>query len=153
MIPDKLLINLKILSKVQKNGRITRSYDGIISLDQEKIYQAVKRFLTADSRKQAIFEINSIVTECKDTIHNILNSKFMSTDYHKCVQKLDMLINEMTSACQGIENLRFTYQNDPNTVSQIDIILLKMKTMIQDINDKIHPQAYAELSDIRIDNV
>ena len=49
MIPDKLLINLKILSKIQKNGRITRSYDGIVSLESETYYQSLKRFLSNDS--------------------------------------------------------------------------------------------------------
>ena len=32
MLPDKLLINLRILSKIQKNGRITKSNEGIINL-------------------------------------------------------------------------------------------------------------------------
>ena len=59
MIPDKLLINLKIISKIQKNGRISRSYDGIISLESDVIYQSIKRFVLNDSRKQAIFEINT----------------------------------------------------------------------------------------------
>ena len=62
MIPDKLLINLKIISKIQKNGRISRSYDGIISLESDVIYQSIKRFVCNDSRKQAIFEINSVIT-------------------------------------------------------------------------------------------
>ena len=60
MLPDKLFINLKILGKIQKNGRICRSYDGIISLENDNFYQSVKRTLSSDSRKQSIFEINSM---------------------------------------------------------------------------------------------
>jgi excinuclease UvrABC helicase subunit UvrB len=55
MIPDKLLINLKIISKIQKNGRIARSYDGIISLENDVFYQSIKRFMTSDSRRFTIY--------------------------------------------------------------------------------------------------
>lgn len=138
IVPDKLLINLKILSKIQKNGRITRSYDGIISLEQESMYQPIKRFLASDSRKQAVFEINSIVTECIDTLYGIINSKFMHKNYHrtdeyaKHYESLELLLHEMVAAKCGIANLKFTYQNDPNVLSQLDIISLKIETTVRD---------------------
>ena len=67
-VPDKLLINLRILGNVQKNGRIARSYDGIIAIEDETYYQSFKRFLTNDSRRQAIQEIASIMNEKSITI-------------------------------------------------------------------------------------
>jgi hypothetical protein len=144
MIPDKLLINLKIISKIQKNGRIARSYDGIISLETDQVYQSLKRFLTSDSRKQAVFEINSIISESIDTINYILNSKFMNIqycqtdEYFKNCENLNLLINELGLSKYGIENLKFTYQNDPNIVTQLDIIILKIMTTIRDIGQKIY---------------
>lgn len=143
MIPDKLLINLKILSKIQKNGKITRSYDGIISLDSETIYQPIRRFITSDSRKQAVFEINSIVTECNDTFTNILNSKYMNKHYYntdefrKNCENLHLLSLELDNARIGVENLKFTYQNDQTIVSQLDIIILKMTTNYKDVTNKL----------------
>lgn len=143
MISDKLLINLKILSKIQKNGKITRSYDGIISLDSESFYQPVRRFLASDSRKQAVFEINSIVTESLEAFQHILNSKYLNKHYyateefHKHVDNLELLLNEFEQCKVGVENLKFTYQNDQNIVSQLDIILLKMNTTIKDIHYKL----------------
>jgi hypothetical protein len=144
MISDKLLINLKILSKIQKNGRISRSYDGIIGLEREAVYQPLKRFLSHDSRKQAINEINSIITESIATYHNILNSKYMSTtfygtdEYNKNCENLHLLLTEMDQARIGIENLKFTYQNDQNIASQLDIVILKLNTNIKDITSKLH---------------
>jgi hypothetical protein len=143
MIPDKLLINLKILNKIQKNGRICRSYDGIISLEQDTMYQPLKRFLTSDSRKQAVFEINSIITECIETLSNITNSKFMDidnskTDYFlKGCENLHLLISEMDLAKIGIINLKFTYQEDPNVATQLDIVILKLNTAIRDYSHKL----------------
>jgi hypothetical protein len=143
MIPDKLLINLKIISKIQKNGRIARSFDGIISLENDAFYQSIKRFVTNDSRKQAVFEINSVITECIDILHHITNSKFMnklyyqSGEYIKNCECIGLLLKEMELAKTGVENLKFTYQNDPNIVSQIDIVILKINTTIKDFYQKL----------------
>uniref|UniRef100_A0A6C0DZA1 Uncharacterized protein n=1 Tax=viral metagenome TaxID=1070528 RepID=A0A6C0DZA1_9ZZZZ len=144
MISDKLLINLKILSKIQKNSKITRSYDGIISLDYISFYQPVKRFIGNDSRRQAVFEINSIVAEAIETFKHILNCKFInkqyihSDEYQKCCENIQILLEEFSLAKGGVENLKFTYQNDQNTVSQLDIILLKMSTTIKDVSTKLN---------------
>lgn len=143
MIPDKLLINLKILSKIQKNGRISRSYDGIIALENDTVYQPIKRFLSSDSRKQAVFEINSIITECIDTLNNLTNSKYMNKEYaytdeylRNC-ENMHLILSEMELSRAGITNLKFTYQLDPNIASQLDIIILKMNTAIRDFGHKL----------------
>lgn len=144
MIPDKLLINLKIISKIQKNGRITRSYDGIISLENEIFYQSIKRFFSNDSRRQATFEINSVIIETIDILHHIINSKYMhknfyqTDEYVKNCENLSLILTELEAAKAGIENLKFTYQNDQNTSSQIDIIILKINTTIKDFTQKLH---------------
>jgi hypothetical protein len=143
MIPDKLLINLKIISKIQKNGRITRSYDGIISLENDVFYQSIKRFISNDSRRQAIFEINSVITECIDVLTHILNSKYMNKNYYsseefnKNCELIDLLLVELGLAKVGVENLKFTYQNDQNIISQIDIIILKINTVLKDVSQKL----------------
>lgn len=143
MIPDKLLINLKIISKIQKNGRISRSYDGIISLESDVFYQSIKRFMLNDSRKQAIFEINSVITESIDMLNHIINSKHMNknysqtSEYIKNCENINLIITEMEFAKLGIENLKFTYQNDPNTASQLDILILKINTTLRDIGQKL----------------
>jgi hypothetical protein len=169
MISDKLLINLKILSKIQKNGRIARSSDGIIGLELDTYLQPIKRFLSSDSRKQAIFEINSIVNESIATTHSIINSKFMNKTYCqtdeflKGFDNLHLLMSEMQAALTGLENLKFTYQNDPNVISQLDIIVLKLNTSIKDISIKLVyfqtflPSTYtepeAELNEVKVDSI
>lgn len=158
MIPDKLFINLKILSKIQKNGRISRSSDGIIALENENFYQSVKRFMTSDSRRQSVFEINSIINETIECMNNIVNSKFMNKmysntdEYYKNCENLALLLREITAAKVGIENLKFTYSADANINSQLDILIIKINSSIKDLNYKLSyfqsllPDAYkAEL--------
>jgi hypothetical protein len=144
MISDKLLINLKILSKLQKNGRITRSQNGIISLDNNNLLQPLRRFVCNDSRRQSVFEINSIINEAIDIFEIILNSKYMNKNFHKSeeyikgCEELELLLDEFKNAKNGIDNLKFTYQNDHNIASQLDIVLLKINTTIKDINNKLN---------------
>jgi hypothetical protein len=143
MIPDKLFINLKILSKIQKNGRISRSSDGIIALENETFYQSIKRFVTSDSRRQSVFEINSIINETIECMTNIVNSKFMNKmysntdEYYKNCENLNLLLKELISAKVGIENLKFTYSADPNVNSQLDILIIKMNSSIKDMQHKL----------------
>jgi hypothetical protein len=139
--PDKLFINLKILENIQKNGKISRSCDGLISLESDSYFQAVKRFINSDSRKQTIYEINSIVNEAAGVFDNIYNSRYMtigsSDEFKRIQEELVMLTDEFTKAQSGVTNLRFTYIGDLNTTSQLDIILLRMNNIIRDANEKI----------------
>jgi len=162
IVPDKLLINLKILSKIQKNGRICRSFDGVISLESATIIQPLRRFLTSDSRKQTVFEINSIVSECSELLHNLTNSKQLNTalsyteDYRKYCDGIFLLLSEMELARTGIDNLKFTYGGDHNTVSQLDIISIRLNNLLADYNSKLatfqsYIPNYVELSSIKIE--
>lgn len=138
MIPDKLYINLKILGRIQKNGKITRSYDGIIALESDSFHQCIKRFMRYDSRKQSIFEINSIINECFNILHNLLNLKHMqqkysnTSEYLKTCEDIHTLVKHLEEACLGISNLKFTYINDINIEAQLEIIIAKINNVIRD---------------------
>ncbi|NDC95647.1 hypothetical protein EB077_10120, partial [bacterium] len=87
---------------------------------------------------------NSIINETVDAIGHILNNKHLivsnakTDEYYKLCESLSILINELESAKTGIENLKFTYQNDPNIVTQMDIIILKIQTVLRDTKQKFN---------------
>ena len=140
MLPDKLLINLRILSKIQKNGRITKSTDGIINLEQYVLYKGIKRFIYNDSRRQSLFEINSIIDESEQTFTHLMNNKYMNPSHHntaeylKNMEIINLLLQELNEAKIGIENLKFTYKNDQNIISQIDIVIIKINSILKNIS-------------------
>lgn len=143
MIPDKTLINLKILSKIPKNGRICKSYNGLISIEVDSISQSFRRFFRNDSRQQSILEINSIIDESVDLLYSLIRSKYMNEqfietdEYRQHVETLEILLSEMISAKAGIDNLRFTYENDQTIISKLDIIILKLTSAINDSKRKV----------------
>ena len=152
MLPDKLLINLRILSKIQKNGRIAKSYEGIINLEDNTVYKGLKRFIYNDSRKQSVFEINSIIDEVGVTFNHLINNKHMNksfshtSEHIKNLEIINLLLKEVQDAKTGVENLRFTYRSDQNIISQIDIVILKMNSIIKDITFQLESNGLNEIT-------
>ena len=141
-LPDKLLINLKILGKIEKNGRICRSYDGVITLEEDVFYKSIRRFMNHDSRKQSINEIDSIIESGETTIKSLLSNKVLydkkdSLEYTSVCEVLSIISKDMMSAKVGIENLRFTYKDDINTGTKLEMILLKIKTIMRELDIKL----------------
>lgn len=129
-IPEKLLINLKIISKIPKNGRITKSSDGIIYLESNYFFKSVKRFLLSDSRRQSVSELSSIYSEAIHLIQNLLF--VIDIDPEKNLELLDLMLSSIKESEKGILNLKFTYKYDFNTLSQLDVILIKINSLLKD---------------------
>jgi hypothetical protein len=138
MIPEKVLVNLKILSKIQKNGKITKSCDGIISLETFKHLQFIKRTLYGDSRVYALYEINSIINESIHSLNilfdsKILNNKYINSQkYLSLCEDIRLLLTELNSAKNGIANLKFTYIKDLNVNAKLDVYIGRISNVIRD---------------------
>lgn len=142
MIPDKLLINLKILGKIEKNGKISKSCDGVIALETDSYIQSLKRFINSDSRRRAIHEISSIITEAFSVLNHLMNSRYLieekeTFEYTNIIGFISLLLSELESAKLGIQNLQFTYITDLNVSSQLDIIIMKIDCVISETNKKL----------------
>ena len=127
---DKLLVNLRILSKIPKNGRICRSSDGLVALEGAGTLVPLRRFLTNDSRRQTVVELDRIIRECVTKHKGILQAV---PDPDSRRELLRVLQGELDSAIKGVENLKTTYQDDQNVVSHLDIFLLKMGALSREM--------------------
>lgn len=141
LIPDKLLINLKILSRIEKNGRISRSYSGVISIDSDVFYQSLKRYISHDSRHQSVLEIKSIIDEANIKITSLLENRNLRTgvnaEYIRICEILNLLYNELPGVITGLDNLKFTYKSDVYTESQIEIILINVRSISKNLGLKL----------------
>ncbi len=138
MIPDKLLINMRILGKIQKNGRVSKSHNGVLSLEQDSSLQGVKRYMYSDSRHQTLFEVNSIVSDITNFLESIYNSRYMTIEASKqehfyiTLEDLRMMIAETALVQVGVTNLQFTYIKDVNVSTQLDIVLIRLRGVIRE---------------------
>jgi hypothetical protein len=59
MNPDNVILNLKIMTEVKKNDKLTFT-DNILNIDRENIFQAFRRWYNGDSRTKSLEYINTI---------------------------------------------------------------------------------------------
>ena len=140
---DTILLNLKIIASIPRNGRIRRTPNGSITLESDSIMVPVKRFIYRDDRKQAILDINCIINEAFAEIKSLLASKHISGDTNSedeeartTLEKLGLVYSELERASIGIENLKTTYQTDIPVTSQIDIVLNKIESCMNEVRRK-----------------
>jgi hypothetical protein len=138
MIPEKVLVNLKILSKIQKNDKLTKSCDGVISLETYQHLQFVKRTLYGDSRVHTVNEIHSIISESVSALNMLFDSKLLThvykntQEWYSVCEDIKLLLKEMSFAKEGIINLKFTYIQDLNINAKLDVYITRLSNVIRD---------------------
>lgn len=74
---DDIILNLKILSKIPRNGRIRKSNLGKVTLEDEGYLLSLRRRYYADSRRQAVNDITLILNDAFDETHKLLESRYL----------------------------------------------------------------------------
>jgi hypothetical protein len=141
---DQVVLNLKILGMVPRNGRIKRSDNGSITLENDDILVPVKRYIFNNGRKQSLIDINIILEEAFSLIKIILLSKrIVDNKYQVCddnrqlMSQLNVIYNELKKSKKGIENLQNTYKDDIKTCASFDLMFEKINFNLMEINRKI----------------
>lgn len=141
---DDLFTNLRIISKIQKNGRLKKSFNGSLSLESTSIFLPIVRFVNRDSRSQSISEIRGIVSEAVHAMDLLFDSKYIhdtryrsTEDYSKCIDTLQTILQELESANVGICNLKFTYKTDNNIIATLDIISMRITKTVREFTEKL----------------
>ena len=142
---DQIILNLKILSMVPRNGRIKRSDNGTITLENDDLLVPIKRYIYNDGRRQTIMDINSILDETFSMIKIIMSSKRLTdSNFESCdsnrhlINQLNVIYNELEKSKKGLENLQTTYKEDIKTCATLDLLVEKIDFNLAEINRKIN---------------
>lgn len=132
---ESLMINLKIISKIPQNGRISRNYNintsnvnNIILETNNTVLLPFKRLYYGDSRYTAIQDINNIINNTMEYIKEIEINSFDI--------KIKQLLHALENTMIGINNLKITYSNDITISSKIDILLQKIVMFLSTYDSK-----------------
>lgn len=114
---DELIINLKILSQLEKNRKLItkETYLNLESDNTVQIPEFFKRWFRGDSRDEALKKIDNIIVKAINLM-----------------DKYDDLEQYLTDSIIGLENLKDTYSKCTQTKARIDVIIEK-------INKVLHP--------------
>jgi hypothetical protein len=146
ILMDKLLIDLKILSKVPENGKLNTVSGNQLYMESTTFYQGIMRFMKGDSRNKTIERIEELINTSKQIAVSILQnstmniyeknttiSKYEINEFNKYFEQLKCLSNELKNSQQGLKNLKNTYDNDANITSKLEVIIENIKRLIIDI--------------------
>ena len=148
---DVILLNLRILGKIPPGGRITRSSNGVITMEPSSLFLSIKRWVLSDGRHQSVAEIQRILVDAGDKCSSLLNSRFMvsdvTTEEHRAVREdLQSLFTALVDSTIGIRNLRTTYCKDACTLAQIEMILAKIDALLSKIRNYTDIEYRAEVA-------
>ena len=133
-IEDNLL-NLKIISKIKENDKLS-SQEKIIKIDPPSILQGVYRWMKAEGRCITLEKLTDIVNDSMEITEGLLKrEKDLKENEYLDLQEnnsqiFQTFIIELTNTLLGLENLKKTYCDDINIMSQLDILLKKITTRI-----------------------
>ena len=74
---DKVLINLKVLSKVCERGKISTIGGSNIALESDKSYTPLLRYLNGDSRKKTVDTIQDVVSNATEISNSMLQHGYV----------------------------------------------------------------------------
>lgn len=121
--------NLSTLSKVNKGDKLNLdNKTNLISIDEPFMFQGLWRYCNNISRKDAVY----LITKLFNDIDLYINSQYLkevefnkktSLPHHNISIKLSntisILINYIKDSLKGLDNLKITYETDPDTVQEL----------------------------------
>jgi len=131
---QSLMADLDFLSQIKRNMK--PCCNDRVLVDAESWSGAFYRFFKGESRLNVITKVEQIV---HNAIEAIENKKFE--------EHLSLTVNSLYNALDGIHNLVFTYENDPNMkarlnvqIKNIDIQLVRYRYMIKGYQENKKPE-------------
>ena len=118
---DELIINLKILSQLEKNRKLItkETYLNLESDNTIQVPESLKRWFRGDSRDESLKKIDNIIVKSI-----------------RMLEKYDDLELYLRESIIGLENLKDTYSKCTQTRARIDVIIEKINKVINPNNEQ-----------------
>jgi len=114
---DSTMVNLKVLSKLEPETKLET--DGVLfqSVEWAIFPEWVRRWWSGHSRTTTINKIKQLYKNAFALV--------------KSGEQVDRIIVALRSSIQGLKNLKTTYSTDTTIVSQLDVIIDDIKTILE----------------------
>ena len=144
-IYQQILVNLKVLSKVEDNGRLSTKNAINLSLEDRKKTQSVFRWLTGDSRDSCIEATSNLLDMTIEYTNTLMTNmrtvheadevdRYQMEKYRENNDQLNNIVIEMRNAIEGIAKLAGTYHKDAQTASKLDVLRGHLSAQIKRID-------------------
>lgn len=145
---DKIYINLKIISKIQENGKITTTNPGQISLEEQSLVNALWRTLSGDSRKNTVAFLQQLLNNVDVTANSLIrsphfhsfdtNDMYQINEHNMILEQLKKLSQELRGSKNGVANLHITYNEDASISAKLEEILGRIDSLVNKIEKAVN---------------
>ena len=138
---DELIINLKVLSKLDKNNKLTTKEKFLNLQSSYLLPEAISRWWNGDNRDESLKFLDNLATK---------SIKFLNEN--------DDLLQNIKESLVGLENLKDTYSKCTQTNARLDVIIEKINKGIKEyenskkINDEKLSQS-VNLKDLNLNDI
>ena len=130
---DYYYLNLNILSQLEEQDKLglTNINNNIkLIVDKSSYISSVSRYYNGYNRISVIDYLKDFTNRLEKYIELLVKGNL--NDYNETI------INIIENSIKGLENLKKTYSNDSNMVSEISLIVIKFNNFINELNNLIH---------------
>jgi hypothetical protein len=115
---DELIINLKVLSKLDKNNKLTTKEKFLNLQSSYLLPEALSRWWNGDNRDESLKFLDNLATKSI-----------------KLLKENDDLLQNIKESLIGLENLKDTYSKCTQTNARLDVIIEKINKGIKDYEE------------------
>ncbi len=115
---DELIINLKVLSKLDKNNKLTTKEKFLNLQSSYLLPEAISRWWNGDNRDESLKFLDNLATK---------SIKFLKEN--------NDLLQNIKESLVGLENLKDTYSKCTQTNARLDVIIEKINKGIKEYEE------------------
>lgn len=119
---EDLLANLKLLSQVKKDFKLSISPSGNLIIDTRYFFPSVQRRFSGDGREKTCDVLKKII-KSSDYHSEYLISNLNEPEDNDVRHKLQILTEDIIAARSGFRNLIITYRDDDVFLAKLDIYM------------------------------
>jgi len=145
---NKLLVDLKVIGRIEENGRISTTGRNSISLEQDSWLQSLRRTLWGESRERAVESITQVISGVIDLSTQLMENSllveadeaddFQRQSRDKILLSLGNVSKDLHAATRGISNLSRTYANDAVMTAKLEQLVGDIDVHVQKIDQLLH---------------
>lgn len=119
---NDLLVKLKILSMIERGKKINMA--SMTFTDSTSWFGALSRTISGEGRKSFILYLSQTIQQAINAI-----SEYRDTEFAR------IIVNDLSNAKIGIQNLTTTYHSDPLCIAQLEIYIANIDLQLEKNRD------------------
>lgn len=143
----KLIVNLRILSKIEENGKLSTTSPGQVILEGSSLMTPLWRSVMGDSRDKTVSFLVQLINDATEISDSMINSPYMlefdvnniyqMTERKKKIEELINLSRQLQNSKKGMVNLHATYKGDATASSRIEEIMEQVDRLVNTIESSL----------------